>query len=100
MENPYAFFLHVTLMTQTLVVHVIRTNKIPFLQSMPSKTLLLTTFGAVCVGLLIVATPIGALFGFEMLPPLFYLLLAVMVVAYLLLTQFVKTELLKRKIIS
>ncbi len=89
-----------SLMTQTLVVHVIRTNKIPFLQSMPSKTLLLTTFGAVCVGLLIVATPIGALFGFEMLPPLFYLLLAVMVVAYLLLTQFVKTELLKRKIIS
>jgi Mg2+-importing ATPase len=89
-----------SLMSQTLVVHVIRTNKIPFLQSMPSNKLLLTTFGAVGIGLLLVATPIGGILGFQAPPPLFYVLLVVMVVAYLFLTQFVKNELLKRGIIS
>ncbi len=84
-----------SLMTQTLVVHVIRTNKVPFLESMPSDKLLLSTFGAVFIGLLLVATPLRGIFGFGELPPLFYALLVAMVVAYLVLTQFAKTALLK-----
>jgi len=86
-----------SLMSQTLVVHIIRTNKVPFIESMPSKRLLALTLGVVLVGLIIVATPIHALFGFEALPLEFYPILFAMVIAYLVLTQFAKGEMLKRK---
>ena len=86
-----------SLMTQTLVVHVIRTNKVPFIESMPSKRLLALTLGVVLLGLIIVSTPIHEFFGFEALPLEFYPILFAMVLAYLLLTQFAKSEMLKRK---
>ena len=86
-----------SLMTQTLVVHVIRTNKVPFIESMPSKRLIALTLGVVLLGLIIVATPIRSFFGFEELPLSFYPILFAMVLAYLLLTQFAKSEMLKRK---
>ncbi|VVC02239.1 Copper-exporting P-type ATPase B [uncultured archaeon] len=89
-----------SLMTQTLVVHVIRTNKVPFLQSAPSKRLLILTIGIAIIGLVIVATPIGHAFGFEELPLSFYPILAGIVLAYLVLTQLAKSYLLKKKIIS
>ena len=89
-----------SLATQTLIVHVIRTNKIPFIQSMPSKRLMILTVGIVCVGLLIVATPLRELFGFGELPAAYYPILLGMIVAYLILTQLLKSLLLKMKWIS
>jgi len=89
-----------SLMTQTLVVYVIRTNKIPFLQSMPSKRLIILTLGVVLVGLAIVATPLRSFFGFAELPLSFYPILFAMVLAYLVLTQIAKGMLLKMKLIS
>ena len=86
-----------SLMSQTLVVHIIRTNKIPFIESMPSKRLLALTIGVVLVGLFIVSTPIHALFGFEELPLAFYPILFGMVIAYLILTQLAKAAMIKRK---
>jgi P-type Mg2+ transporter len=62
-----AWFLE-SLMTQTLVIHIIRTKKIPFLQSRPSFLLLISTFSAVLVGWLIPYTPIGEFFGLVPLP--------------------------------
>ncbi|MCX8175151.1 MAG: magnesium-translocating P-type ATPase [Candidatus Micrarchaeota archaeon] len=89
-----------SLMTQTLVVHVIRTNKIPFLQSMPSKRLTILTFGIVAVGLAIVATPLREMFDFGELPAEYYPILFGLVISYLALTQLAKSLLLKMKIIS
>ncbi len=89
-----------SLMTQTLVVHVIRTNKVPFLQSAPSKRLLLLTLGVVVAGLIIVATPIREMFGFEELPLSFYPILFGIVIAYLVITQIAKSALLKMKLIT
>jgi P-type Mg2+ transporter len=63
-----AWFLE-SLMTQTLVIHIIRTKKIPFLQSRPSFLLLISTISAVLVGWLIPYTPIGEFFGLVPLPP-------------------------------
>jgi P-type Mg2+ transporter len=62
-----AWFLE-SLMTQTLVIHIIRTKKVPFLQSRPSFLLLISTFSAVLVGWLIPYTPIGEFFGLVPLP--------------------------------
>jgi len=89
-----------SLMTQTLVVHVIRTNKIPFLESSPSKGLVALTAGIVLVGFAMVCTPIGEILGFAALPFGYFVFLFGIVGAYLVLTQLVKTALLKIKFIE
>lgn len=80
-----------SLLTQTFVIYIIRTQKIPFLESRPSRTLLLSTLGIVAVGCTIPYTPLGTFFKFVPLPPLFFIILAGMAVTYLLLAQVVKT---------
>ncbi len=89
-----------SIITQTLVVYVIRTNKIPFVQSWPSRRLMMTTLGILVVAAVTVLTPIGGFLGFSPLPLAFFPILAAYVVVYLLLTQFIKTLLLKRGVIA
>ena len=88
-----------SLMTQTLIIHVIRTNKIPFLESRPSWPLAVTTALVMAVGLWLPESPFGAAFGFVPLPPLYWPLLALTLVCYLGLTQVVKHLLLQRGMI-
>jgi len=80
-----------SLFTQTLIIHVIRTNKIPFLQSRASWPLTLTSLVIVMVGAWLPVSPLARTLGFVPLPPLFWLLLAGMLVGYAVLTQGVKT---------
>ena len=86
-----------SLVTQTLIIHIIRTNKIPFLQSWASWPLLVMSSVIIIAGMAIPFTPIGAYLGFTALPTLYWPLLAVSIVLYVLLTQCVKTWLLNRK---
>jgi Mg2+-importing ATPase len=79
-----------SLATQTLVIFAIRTRRIPFFRSHPSVPLLLAALGVVTVGTVLPATPIAAAIGFQPLPGLFYLALAVMVVSYLALIDMAK----------
>ncbi len=60
------FLLSVT--TQTLVIHIIRTRRVPFIQSTPSPFLLLSTFGVLIIGWLIPLTYFGHYFDFIVLP--------------------------------
>ncbi|MDD4879486.1 MAG: magnesium-translocating P-type ATPase, partial [Candidatus Omnitrophica bacterium] len=85
-----------SLCTQTLVIHVIRTGKIPFIESRPSKPLVLMSLFIVAAGILITLSPLGSHFGFTAPPPLYFLLLAGMVPAYLLLVQGAKTLFIKK----
>ncbi len=85
-----------SLFTQTLIIHVIRTNKIPFIQSRASRPLLLTSILIVAVGAFLPFSPLAGLLGLVPLPPLYWLLLLGMLVAYVLLTQVVKTWFFKR----
>ena len=85
-----------SLLTQTLIIHVIRTRKMPFLQSRASGSLIAMTAVIMSVGVLIPFTPIGPYLGFTTLPPLYWLLLALTLLAYMLLTQGVKTWLIRR----
>jgi len=86
-----------SLVTQTLIIHIIRTNKIPFLQSWASWPLLVMSSIIMVVGMAIPFTPIGTYLGFTALPTLYWPILAVSIVLYVLLTQLVKTWLLNRK---
>jgi Mg2+-importing ATPase len=85
-----------SLFTQTLIIHVIRTNRLPFIQSKPSKALLVTSLIIVAVGAALPFSPLAGVLGFVALPPTFWLFLVGMMVAYILLTQVVKTWFYKR----
>jgi len=86
-----------SLITQTLIIHIIRTNRIPFLQSWASWPLLVMSAVIMIVGIALPSTPIGTYLGFTALPALYWPLLGLSVVGYVLLTQGVKMWLLKRK---
>jgi Mg2+-importing ATPase len=80
-----------SLFTQTLIIHVIRTNKIPFIQSRASWPLIATSLIIVGVGGWLTVSPLAGTLGFVPLPPLYWLFLAIMLLAYVILTQLVKT---------
>jgi Mg2+-importing ATPase len=86
-----------SLMTQTLIVHVIRTNQIPFIQSRASWQLTLTTFMVMAIGALLPYSPLAQFLGFVPLPWEFWPLLLLTLVCYVGLTQIVKTWLLRNK---
>ena len=80
-----------SLFTQTLIIHVIRTNKIPFIQSRASWPLTLTSLAIVAAGAWLTVSPLANTLGFVSPPPTFWLFLALMLLGYALLTQVVKT---------
>ena len=80
-----------SLFTQTLIIHVIRTKKIPFLQSRASKALTFTSLAIVAVGAYLPYSPLASLLGFTPLPWSYWLWLLAMLFIYILLTQVIKT---------
>src|SRR6202047_5063930 len=85
-----------SLMTQTLIVHVIRTNLIPFIQSRASWQLTMTTILIMGIGAVLPFSPLGQFLGFVPLPWQYWPFLMVTLVCYVALTQLVKVWLLKR----
>jgi Mg2+-importing ATPase len=85
-----------SLFTQTLIIHVIRTNKIPFVESWASRPLILTSIIIVAVGACLTISPLANTLGFVPLPPLYWLFLAIMLLGYAILTQVVKTWFVRR----
>ena len=85
-----------SLITQTLVVFVIRTRVSPFWKSKPGKYLVLSSLSVVAAALIIPYTPLGELFHFVPPPPLFYAFLLLFVVVYLFLAEVVKKWFYKR----
>jgi Mg2+-importing ATPase len=69
-----------SLFTQTLVIHVIRTHKILFIQSRASWPLIVSSLIIVTVGAWLTVSPLAGTLGFVALPPLYWLLLAGMMV--------------------
>jgi Mg2+-importing ATPase len=86
-----------SLFTQTLIIHVIRTNKIPFIQSRASLPLILSSLVIVAFGAWLPSSSLlaGAL-GFVPLPPLYWPLLAAILLCYMVLTQLVKVWFIRR----
>ncbi len=76
-----------SLATQVLVIFVIRTRRMPFWHSRPSRTMTVASVAVVVVGALLPLSPVAQRLGFEPLPPGFYAALLVMVVLYLGLVE-------------
>jgi Mg2+-importing ATPase len=98
-DNPALFhtgWFVESLLTQTLIIHIIRTNKIPFIQSRASWPLIITSLIIVAVGALLTVSPLASALGFVPLPPLYWLYLMIMMLGYAILTQLVKTWFIRR----
>ena len=84
------------LATQTLIVHMIRTAKIPFVQSRAAAPLMVMTVLVVLSGMFLVMGPAAPLFKFAPLPAAFFPWVAAIIVGYVMLTQVVKRAYLRR----
>lgn len=81
--------------TEILVIFVIRTAKVPFFLSKPSIWLFTTCFGIVSISLLIPFSPLAATLDFMTPPPVYFLILILLVSTYLLLVEVLKRIFLK-----
>ncbi|BET38133.1 magnesium-translocating P-type ATPase [Spiroplasma ixodetis] len=82
------FILGVT--SQTLIVQLLRTSKVPFIQSMPSHQLFLTTIIITIIGISIPYTQLGATIGLTPITLIFYAYLAGVVIVYFIASQLLK----------
>lgn len=85
-----------SLLTQTLVIFVIRTTGNP-LRSRPSRALVLTTLAVVCVGVILPYSPLAPALGFVPLPAGYFLFLLGATATYLLMVQVFKSRLMRRR---
>jgi len=85
-----------SLLTQTLIIHIIRTNRIPFLESRAGAALTLTTVGVMLTGIWLPYSPLASALGLRPLPGLFWPLLFGILTGYVLVTQLVKSWLVRR----
>ncbi|WP_271004682.1 magnesium-translocating P-type ATPase [Listeria seeligeri] len=81
----------VGLLTQTLVVHMIRTEKIPFIQSRATAPVMISTLIVMSLGLIIPFTGFGHSIGFVSLPGSYFPWLVLVLVGYMATMQVVKT---------
>jgi Mg2+-importing ATPase len=84
------------LLSQVLIVHMIRTAKAPFLESWASWPLVLVTGAVMAAGLAIPFSPLGARIGLVRLPSAFFPCLLAVLAAYCMLTQVAKAWYLRR----
>ena len=85
-----------SLMTQTLIIHVIRTNLIPFIQSRASWQLSMTTLLIMVIGAYLPYSPLARSLGFVPLPWQFWPILLATLICYVGLTHVIKTWLVRK----
>ena len=102
MKDYYEHLFHTgwfveSLLTQTMIVYIIRTRKIPFLQSWPSFGMLFTTLVVMAIGAWLPYSPLFAhLLGFVPLPAIYWAWIAGFLLTYAVLTHFVKVWFYRR----
>ena len=86
----------VGLLTQTLIVHLIRTAKVPFIQSSAARSVVLSTLAVCLVGIIIPYTPLGVGLDMVAMPTLFLLWLMGIILLYAVMVQLVKKIYIRR----
>jgi Mg2+-importing ATPase len=85
-----------SLLTQTLIIHIIRTAKVPFIQSHASAALMTTTAIICIIGVVLPYTGVGRILGFRTLPWAYWPLLVAMLGLYAVLTHWAKMRFVRR----
>lgn len=86
----------VGLLSQILIVYMIRTEKVPFIQSRPTIPVILLTTAIMLIGIMIPFTSIGEGLGFVALPKVYFLMVILILVGYCGLVQSVKKIYIKK----
>lgn len=84
------------LLSQTLVVHMLRTQKIPFIQSTAAFPVIVMTMLIMAVGIYIPFSPIGSLIGLQPLPWSYFPWLVATLLSYCVVAQIMKKIYIKR----
>lgn len=79
-----------SLATQTLVVFAIRTRRVPFWRSHPGQAMTWIPFTCAVVGAVLPFTPLAGVLGFTALPFDFFVILMLMIAAYIALIEMAK----------
>ncbi|HWZ03488.1 MAG TPA: magnesium-translocating P-type ATPase [Mucilaginibacter sp.] len=79
-----------SLLSQTLIVHMIRTRKIPFIQSWATAPVIALTTAIMAIGIFLPFSPLAGAFKLEPMPFMFFPILLGILLVYCLLTQLVK----------
>jgi Mg2+-importing ATPase len=98
-DNPSLFqtgWFVESLLTQTLIIHIIRTAKVPFFESHASPALIATTVIICTIGIVLPFNWAGAALGFEPLPWTYWPLVTALLLSYALLTHVVKVWFTRR----
>ena len=82
--------------TQTLVIHMLRTPKLPFVQSRASAPVTLLTFAGIALVTLLPFTPLGAALDLAVLPAVYFAFLAALVAGYMALVTAAKRLYVRR----
>lgn len=85
-----------SLWSQTLVIHMIRTPKIPFLQSRASLPVILLTTASIAVGTIITYTPLGRIIGMYPMPVIYFPWLIGMILCYMMLATLLKKMFIRK----
>lgn len=85
-----AWFIE-SVITQTIIIHIIRTKKIPFIESKPSKPLLFSSIAIIIFAIYLLYSPIKGTLGFVLLPTSYWFVLGGIVLSYLVVTQIAKS---------
>ncbi len=85
-----------SLLTQTLIVHIIRTRKIPFFGSRASLPMTLTTLLIMLIGVWLPYSPLAGAFGLVPLPLIYWLWIIIFLISYAIITHLVKVWFLKK----
>jgi len=80
-----------SLLTQTLIVHIIRTRRIPFFGSRASAHMTMTTLIIMAIGVWLPYSPFSEYLGMAPLPALYWVWIVIFLMAYAFLTHFVKS---------
>ncbi len=86
----------VGLLTQTMIVHIIRTPKMAFIESRASVSLLATTLAIMSIGVFLPMGPLAGYFKMQALPWTFFIWLAVILAGYAALTSLMKRYYIRR----
>jgi Mg2+-importing ATPase len=82
--------------SQTLVIHMIRTPKVPFVQSNASLPVYLLNIFGITILTILPFTTLGKDIGLTVLPPIYFAYLIVVVIAYMALVTIVKKLYIRR----
>ena len=78
------------LLSQALIVHLVRTSRVPFLESRASVPMLMATFSIMALGIWLPFSPFASMLGMQPLPALYFPWLAVILIGYFLVVQIVR----------